>query len=344
MIAGAVMRFAIIGYGAIGEIHARVIEAIEGAELVAVATRNPEKQRQAAERHHCDVYADYREMLRRDDIEVVAVCLPSGSHEEAATAVAEAGKHCIVEKPMEISVQRCTRIAELFDRKGLVISVIFQHRFDASTMLIKQAIDSGKMGKLNYGSARTIWFRDENYYRHSGWRGTWAYDGGGALMNQAIHTIDLLQHLMGPVEAVCGKCATLYHQAMETEDLGIALLKFKSGAMGVIEGTTLAYPGFFTEVNVYGQEGSAGIRNDAVSFCNFSSGPDQQLQQLQETGDECIPYGWYNLVPHIRQYQDVMDAIAKKRAPLISGWEGMETVKIIEGIYRSSETEDWIQL
>ena len=160
-------------------------------------------------------------------------------------------------------------------------------------------------------------------------------------MNQAIHCIDLLQHLMGPVEAVCGKCATLYHEAMETEDLGVALLKFKSGALGVIEGTTLAYPDFFSEINVYGQTGSAGIRNDAVNYCHISSGPDPEIQALMENGDEKIPYGWYNLVPHIRQYQDVMDAIVCKRAPLVSGLEGMEAVKIIEGIYRSSETEEW---
>lgn len=338
------MRFGIIGYGAIGDIHAKVIESIDGAELVAVATRSPAKQADVISKYHCAVYEDYREMLRRDDIDIVSICLPSGMHEQAAMAAAEAGKHCIVEKPMEISVERCNRMAELFDKKGLTLSVIFQHRFDQSTRLIKKAIESGKMGKLNYGNARTIWFRDENYYRNSGWRGTWAGDGGGALMNQAIHCIDLLQHLMGPVEAVCGKCATLYHEAMETEDLGVAMLRFKSGAIGVIEGTTLAYPGFYSEVNIFGQCGSAGIRNDAVNFCHLSSGPDSEIQDLMERGDETIPYGWYNLVPHIRQYQDVMDAITYNRAPLVTGLEGLESVKIIEGIYRSSERNEWILL
>lgn len=338
------MRFAIIGYGVIGEIHANVIASIAGAQLTAVSTHNPAKQAEVVAKYHCAVYEDYHEMLKRDDIDIVSVCLPSGMHEQAATAVAEAGKHCIVEKPMEISVERCVRMAELFDKKGLTLSVIFQHRFDQSTRLIKKAIESGKMGKLNYGNARTIWFRDENYYRHSSWRGTWAGDGGGALMNQAIHCIDLLHHLMGPVEAVCGKCGTLYHEAMETEDLGIALVKFKSGAMGVIEGTTLAYPGFHSEVNVFGQTGSARIRNDAIHFCHFASGPDEEIQALMENGDENIPFSWYNLVPHIRQYQDVMDAIVHKRAPLVSGLEGMEAVKIIEGIYRSSESNDWILL
>ncbi len=338
------MRFAIIGYGAIGDVHAKVIESIEEAQLVAIATRNPEKQTQAAAKYHCAVYGDYREMLLRDDIDVVSICLPSGSHEEAALAVAEAGKHCIIEKPMEISADRCIRVAEAFDRKGLTLSVIFQHRFDQSTRLIKNAIDTGKMGKLNYGSARTIWFRDENYYRNSGWRGTWAADGGGALMNQAIHCVDLLYHLMGPVEAVCGNCATLFHESMETEDLGLALLKFKSGAMGLIEGTTLAYPGFFSEVNIYGQSGSVGIRNDAVSFCHLAPGMDADIQALMEKGDENIPYGWYNLLPHIRQYRDVMDAIVQRRAPLISGLEGMESVKIIEGIYRSSQKKEWVLL
>ena len=337
------MRLAIIGYGAIGDIHAKVIESIDGAQLIAVATRNPEKQSEAAAKYHCAVYSDYHEMLRRDDIDIVSVCLPSGLHEEAATAVAEAGKHCIVEKPMEINVERCQRMAELFDKKGLTLSVIFQHRFDRSAQLTKKAIQSGKLGKLNYGSARTLWFRNEEYYRASKWRGTWVGDGGGALMNQAIHSIDLLQHLMGSVEAVCGKCATLYHDTMETEDLGIAMLKFKSGALGVIEGTTLAYPGFFSEVNIWGQDGSVGIRNDAIQFYHVSS-PDSEMEKLIESGDEKIAYGWYNLVPHIRQYQDIMDAIAHNRTPQVTGLEAMESVKIIEGIYRSSRENEWVVL
>lgn len=338
------MNFGIIGYGVIGDVHAEVIENIEGAKLVAIATHTEAKAREAAEKHHCDYYTDYHEMLRREDIDIVSICLPSGRHGEAAIAAAEAGKHCIVEKPIEISADRAERMIDAFEQRGLKLSVIFQHRFDRSTQLIREAIEKDSLGKLNYGSAKVLWFRDEAYYQNQGWRGTWAGDGGGALMNQAIHSIDLLQYFMGPVDAICGKCDTLYHQTMETEDLGVALLRFQSGAIGVIEGTTLAYPGLYTEISVFGQEGSAIIKNDALHFYHMAKGKEPQFEELMENGDEYLYYGCYNLMPYIRQYKDVMEAIKQNREPLVSGREGLKSVKIVTSIYESSKRNEWIKV
>ena len=337
------MNFGIIGYGAIGDKHAKVIGRLEDAKLVAIATRNEEKAQKAARQFGCAYFTDYKEMLKRDDIDIVSICTPAALHLQMALDAAAAGKHCIVEKPIEINAERSERMIEAFDKRGLTLSVIFQHRFDKSSQLIKEAIDRQAFGKLNYGTAKTIWFRDENYYRATPWRGNWAGDGGGALMNQAIHSIDLLQYFMGPVEAVCGTCDTLYHE-IEAEDIGVALLRFKSGAVGVIEGTTLAYPGFHSEVSIYGQSGSAGIRNDALDHYCFKSGEDQQFKALKEKGDDNIPDGWYNLLPHMRQYEDVMDAVKHGRDPLVTGQEGLKSVKIIMGIYESSNKGGWVTI
>lgn len=338
------MNFGIIGYGSIGDVHAKVIENLKDAKLVAIATRSEEKAKEAGQKFGCAFYTDYHEMLKRGDIDIVSICMPSGLHYQTAMDVAAAGKHCIVEKPIEINTDRVERMIEAFEKRNLKLSVIFQHRFDKASQLIKEAIDKKTLGKLNYGTSKTIWFRDDAYYQSSNWRGTWAGDGGGALMNQAIHSIDLLQYFMGPVEAVCGKCDTLYHQGIETEDIGVAMLKFQSGAMGVIEGTTLAYPGFSTEISIYGQSGSASIKNDVLEGYHFKTGKEKIFEELLERGDEKVPYGWYNLAPFIRQYEDVIDAVKRDRMPLVSGQEGLKPVKIITSIYESSRKNEWVEI
>ena len=332
------MNFGIIGYGTIGKTHARIIESLPGAKLAAIATRTPENARAAGEKHACAFYTDYREMLKRDDIDIVTICTPAVLHLPMALDTAAAGKHCIVEKPIEINAERSQRIIEAFDKRGLTLSVIFQHRFDPASRALKDAVDRGALGRLNYGTAKTIWFRDEDYYRATGWRGAWDGDGGGALMNQAIHSIDLLQYLMGPVEAVCGKYDTLYHREIEAEDVGVALLRFKSGAIGVIEGMTLAWPGRYSQVSVFGQMGSAGIRDDALEHYCLKAGKDARFEALLEQGKE-------DPARHLsfaRQYEDVIDAVERGRPPVVTGQEGLKPVRLIMGIYESSRTNEWV--
>ena len=334
------MNFGIIGYGTIGKTHAQVIESLADAKLAAIATRTPEKARMAGEKNGCAFYTDYREMLKRDDIDIVTICTPAVLHLPMALDAASAGKHCIVEKPIEINVERSERIIEAFDKRGLTLSVIFQHRFDPSSRLLKDTIDCGSFGKLNYGTAKTIWFRDEDYYRATIWRGAWDGDGGGALMNQAIHSIDLLQYLMGPVEAVCGKYDTLYHREIEAEDIGVALLRFQSGAIGVIEGMTLAYPGRYSEVSVFGQLGSAGVRNDALEHYCFKAGKDARFEALLEQGKKDAS----KHPSFVRQYEDVIDAVKRGRPPVVTGQEGLKAVRLIMGIYESSRKNEWVQI
>ena len=332
------MNFAIIGYGTIGATHAQVIHGLENANLVAIATRNPEKAQKAGEQYGCAYYTDYKEMLQRDDIDVVTICTPAILHLPMALDVAAAGKHCIVEKPIEIDPQRSQQMIEAFESRGLTLSVIFQHRFDPAAQAVKSAIDGGALGKLHYGTAKTIWFRDDDYYRATIWRGAWDGDGGGALMNQAIHSIDLLQYFMGPVQAVCGKYDTLAHD-IEAEDIGVALLRFQSGAIGVIEGMTLAYPGRQSEIGVFGQEGSAGIKDDGLEHYCFKSGPDPRLEALLGQGKEPGAHPSF-----VRQYRDVIDAIEQKRPPLVTGRSALHSVEIIDAIYRSSRENRWVEV
>ena len=334
------MNFGIIGYGTIGKTHAQVIESLPGAKLTAIATRTPENAWAAGEKHGCAFYTDYREMLKRNDIDIVTICTPAALHLPMALNAAAAGKHCIVEKPIEINVERSLRMIEAFDRRGLTLSVIFQHRFDPASRAIKDAVDCGAFGKLNYGAARTVWFRDGDYYRATVWRGAWDGDGGGALMNQAIHSIDLLQWLMGPVEAVCGKYDTLYHKEIETEDIGLALLRFRSGALGVIEGMTLAWPGRQSEIGVFGQLGSAGIRGDALEHYSFKSGKDPRFEALLEQGkEESSTHPSF-----ARQYEDVIDAAEHGRPPLVTGQEGLKSVQLIMALYESSRKNEWVPI
>ena len=332
------MNFAIIGYGTIGATHAQVIHDLEGAQLVAIATRSPEKAQKAGEQYGCAYYTDYQEMLRRDDIDVVTVCTPAILHLPMALDVAAAGRHCIVEKPIETGPARAKEMIDAFERRGLTLSVIFQHRFDPAAQAVKSAIDAGAFGQLHDGTAKTVWFRDDDYYRATVWRGAWDGDGGGALMNQAIHSIDLLQYFMGPVQSVCGRYDTLAHH-IEAEDIGVALLRFQSGALGVIEGMTLAYPGRPAEIGVFGQAGSAGIKDDALEHYCLHSGPEPRLEALLGRGKEGGAHPSF-----VRQYQDVIAAIQEGRPPLVTGRGALHAVEIIDAIYRSSRENRWVDI
>ncbi|KAA3659905.1 MAG: gfo/Idh/MocA family oxidoreductase, partial [Calditrichaeota bacterium] len=226
------IRFAIVGMGAIADFHAKSILGLERARLVAVCSRSEEKARAAAKKYGADWTTDLEKMLRRDDIDVVNICTASGMHLEPALAAARAGKHVIVEKPLDVTMERVDEMITACENTGVKLACIFQNRFNPDFIKLKKAVDDGKLGKPVAGSAYIKWFRPQSYYDANDWRGTLRGDGGAALINQSIHTIDLLQCVMGPVRSVFGKTAVRTHD-IEGEDLGLAILQFASGALGL---------------------------------------------------------------------------------------------------------------
>ncbi len=241
--------FGIIGCGMIAEYHTKAINEIEGAEVLAAYSRNASNGAKIAGMAggQCQVYDDLDQMLLHPGLDVVSICTPSGAHLEPAVQAARMGKHVVVEKPLEISLARCDAIIDACDQSGVRLCTIFPSRFSPANMRLKEALDTGRFGRVTLGDTYVKWWRSQDYYDSGGWRGTWDLDGGGALMNQAIHNVDLLCWLMGDVESIMAHTATLAHERIEVEDTAVACLKFRSGALGVIEAATSAYPGLLEE-------------------------------------------------------------------------------------------------
>lgn len=332
------VRFAIAGCGFIGKLHAGVIDSLEDACVAATMDMNGDAARELAAQYDCAWYDNADEMLSDPNVDAVAICLPSGLHADLTVKAACAGKHVICEKPMDVQMDRAQEMVRACRENHVRLSVIMQHRFDKPVLLLRKAIEEGLLGRLIWGASRTIWYRDDKYYSNP-WRGTWKYDGGGALMNQSIHYIDLLLHIMGEPKSVSAKCRTLAHPQIETEDVGLADIEFKNGTLGTIEGTTASCPGLYAELAVYGKKGSVIIRNDMLSFYHFQDGPRPEFDAILNpeganelhTGPE-IPDD-----SHRRQYEDFVDALRNGREPLVTGEEAMRSLKLIQAIYQSSD-------
>lgn len=345
------LRFGIIGCGSISNTHAEQISLINGAKLVAVADVEEERAKSLAERYEADWYVDYHEMLQREDIDIVNILTPSGMHAEMAIEVAKAGKHIIAEKPMDISLDKAHAMIQACKDAGVKLAVISQHRFDTSTVKIKEEVDNGKFGHMILGECAVNWYRTQEYYDSGEWRGTWALDGGGALMNQSIHTIDLLQYLMGPVESVFARTATLAHERMEVEDVAVVTVSFKNGGLGTIVGTTSAFPGLSSRLEVFGTKGSAVIENDRLTHHFVKTGDSKgewygggQVENLARVAEEDSTEGGASDPTaifggaHRIQIEDMMQAIIEEREPLVNGEEGLKPLEIILAIYESART------
>lgn len=261
------LQFGIVGLGMIADFHARAIRAMSGGRgtLVACCSRHKEKADAFARKFDCAPYASLEDFLRHPGLQIVTVCTPSGTHRETALAAAAAGKHLLVEKPLEITARRCRAIVEACRSRGVLLAGIFPSRFHEAARAVKGAIDRGRLGRITLGSAYVKWYRSQEYYDRGGWHGTRQWDGGGALMNQSIHAIDLLQWFMGPVASVHAFTATLGHERIEVEDNAAAALRFVNGALGAIEGSTCVFPGFLKRIEVSGTRGSIILQEGSRS-------------------------------------------------------------------------------
>jgi UDP-N-acetyl-2-amino-2-deoxyglucuronate dehydrogenase len=345
--------FAIVGCGMIAEFHTRAINEIDGARLVAAYSRHPDngaKIAGMATKGDCAIYDDLDAMLARPDVDVVCICTPSGAHAEPAVAAARAGKHVVVEKPLEITLPRCDAIIDACDAAGVRLCTIFPSRFGAANLRLKEAIDLGRFGRLTLGDTYVKWWRTQQYYDSGGWRGTWALDGGGALMNQAIHNVDLLSWLMGDVESVMAQAALLAHERIEVEDTAVACVRFRNGALGVIEAATSAYPGLLKRTEIHGDRGSARVEQDDITLWEFQekvpSDAEVHAAMAAQSGFKAgasDPRG-INHAGHRDQLADFLDAIDEGRAPIVDGREGRKSVEIIRAIYRSARTGQAVSL
>ncbi len=322
-----VVRFGIVGCGTISRTHAEALKACENAELAAVCDIYPPNLERMVREEGARGYTDYREMLKDPAIDAVTILTASGTHAEIGIAAAGAGKHVVVEKPIDVTLEAANRLIAACKASGVKLCCIFQHRFDASVQALKDAAGAGAFGRLNCCCCHTKWYRSQEYYDSVSWRGTRAMDGGGALMNQSIHYIDLMQYVMGDVDEVMGYAGTLAHERMETEDVAVVSLRFQSGALGLIEGTTSAYPGFSTRLDVHGNAGSVILENDAITFWQFENGLVCD-EVLKTKGPK----------PHRYQLQDFINAILEDRDPLVTGEEAVKSLKIVLAVYESART------
>lgn len=336
--------FGIIGCGVIAPLHAQSICEVEGARLVAASDVVEANVAKLTNQYGGEVYTDYRAMLARDDIQAVSLCVPSGMRVEIGRACAEAGKHILAEKPLEVSTERIDALIEATDAAGVLLGCIFQNRFREGSRMARRAIEEGRFGKLALGDAYIKWYRSQEYYDSGQWRGTRKLDGGGCLMNQGIHQIDLLLWLMGRATSVIARTALVAHENIEVEDLACAILTFENGAMGVIEGSTATWPGHPARVEIHGSQGSVIIEDGNLRGWQFKEArpEDEAIQAaIKETADEpgagaSDPMSNVTNEGHRIQIEDFVGAIREGRLPAVDGREGRRAVEVIEAVYASA--------
>lgn len=338
------MGFGIIGTGMIAHFHAKAIQAMPGGRVVACFNQNYEKAAAFAREYGCRACTDLSDLLADQEVQIVTICTPSGAHRDPAIEAAKAGKHVVVEKPLEITLERCDEIIAACAKHGVKLCTIFPSRFSPANIALKEAIDSGRFGRLTLGDTYVKWWRTQEYYDGGGWRGTWALDGGGAYMNQAIHNVDLLCWLMGDVAEVTGYTGTLAHERIEVEDVGVACLKFRNGAIGVMEATTAAWPGLLKKTEIHGSRGTVIIEQDSILRWEFADPKPADDEVRTKLGGSSATSGGaadpkaISFVGHQMQLQDFVDAIQAGRAPRVDGAEGRKSVEIILAIYAAART------
>jgi len=336
--------FGIIGCGMISNFHAKAIVDIRGAKIVACFDMFQASAERFAQQNGCRAHVALKEMLADPEVDIVTICTPSGAHMEPAVEAAKAGKHVIVEKPLEVTLKRCDKIIKACQKAGVTLATVFPSRFHESSQLLKKAVDKGRFGRLTVGDSYVKWFRTQEYYDSGAWRGTWKLDGGGALMNQAIHSVDLLVWLMGPVAEVSAYTATLAHKRIEVEDVAMATIKFANGALGVIEATTAAYPGALKRIELHGSEGSAVLEEEDITMWEFAkktSADKALLKRMRgktKSGGGAADPTAIGHHGHTQLFKDVLSAIKKGTQPSIDGSEGRRSVEVILAIYKSAQT------
>ncbi len=338
--------FAVVGLG-MGRHHCKAIQSAPGARLVGVCDADTDRLEPAAKEYGCKAFSSLDQVLADDDVDVVNIATPSGTHVELALQAVAAGKHLIVEKPADIRVDRIDELIEAVGKAGVKAAGIFQSRLDPLNQQIRDAVAGGKLGNLIGVHGHLPWYRKQSYYdgAHGSWKGTWKMDGGGSLMNQGVHTVDLLQWFAGPVASVMGMFGVFAHD-IEAEDQAVALLRFECGAIGTLFTTTCAFPGFDQRIMLYGSEGSVSKREGALDGWKLVNDEDgsQESQMLDSFGIKADKKSGsadplaVSFDGHTQIVIDLMEAIHEGREPHISLDSARHAVEIINAIYESGRT------
>lgn len=331
----------IVGAGSVSKVHAEALTQLEDVRLVSIYSRSRENAQNLADEFQTSFTTDWEEFLADERLEVVSICTPSGAHLEYGQGAAEAGKHVVVEKPIEVSLEKARQLIESCRQQQVHLSVIFQNRFIPDVLNMREDIRKGVLGPVHLADAYIKWFRNQEYYDTGGWRGTLKLDGGGALINQSIHTIDLLQWMVGEVDEIFGQTGTFTHR-MEGEDTGVAVLRFKNGALGVIEGATSVSPAQDRRLEIHGAKGTAILKGNRYTLLT----PDSKNEEkdTSEGAGAASPFAGFSVEPHKQQYAEIFRAIRNGRESSVPGEEALKSLGIIQGIYASAKQQKPISL
>ncbi len=337
------VKFGIVGTGAIAKVHMDAIRQTDNAELYIVYDKITERAAEFAKRNGCRHALTFEDLLA-SDVQALTIATPSGLHAEVAIPAARAGKHILCEKPLEVTVSKTNDLVRTCESSNVRLSAVFQSRYARSVQVIKQAVDAGRFGEPVLATASVRWFRNKEYYSNAGWRGTWSLDGGGALMNQGIHTVDLLLYFNGDVSEVTGRTARLLHKSIEVEDTVVAMLKFKNDSLGTVEASTACAPGFPRRVELSGTKGSVIMEDDRITRWTFSEEKpeDEEIRRVCGAGEGMHGgSGDPNAIScegHRRQISELAEAIMNGHGLTTPGAEGKRAVELICAVYESART------
>lgn len=324
------LRFGLLGSGLAAGFHAEALETMKDATLAGVADRDHGRAVLFAEKHGTKSYSSLETMLKDDEIDVVCICTPSGFHADQAIEVLKSGKHVVLEKPMALTVEDADRIIEAAESSDKLLSVVFQNRFVPDVQRAKEIVDSGALGKLVFCDLSMKYWRDPDYYASSDWRGTFKYDGGGALINQGIHGVDMLLYIAGDAKVRFAEVKTSYH-SIETEDTAVAVLDFDNGATGTLHASTCAYPGFNRRIEIIGTKGCIIMSEGHIERLVIDGDTliDGAVEKRGASGDHTVMDTSY----HAIQLQNVVNAVEKGERLFIDGKEGRRALKLIRDVY-----------
>jgi len=340
-------NFGIVGAGLIADFHARAIADIPNAKLIGCCDKIQDRAKNLADKYDAKAFENYEQMLKSEEVDIVTIATPSGFHMEPTIAAAEAGKHVICEKPLDVTLERIDAMIEAHNNSGTRLGGIFPYRFNDSQTVLREAINSGRFGVITYAGIYIPWWRTDEYYKDS-WHGTWKLDGGGALMNQSIHMVDMLCDVMPPIESLQAYTATLGHK-IEAEDTAVAVMRYTNGALGIIYGTTASYPGQFRRFEITGTKGTVIQVENSFTVWQFADEKPQDEEirrkfgQIEGGGGVADPAAITH-DNHTRNFKAFLDALETSKDFWISGPEARKAVEVILAIYKSAKEQKPVKL